>query len=145
MPFIDLNIGGGPGVTPGDATVTFTAITPSSVAAGDVVYISGDAVGGLHQVDKVDIFTTTKMAAVGVVTQKLTSTTGIVMCAGEVSGLYTGLTPNAILFPDASSRLSETAPGSPAVGIVNVQPMAHVLTSDTIFIRVEVPTRRVSN
>jgi len=144
MPFIDLNIGGGSGVTPGDATVTFTALTPSSVAAGDVVYISGDAVGGLHQVDKVDITTTIKMPAVGVVTQKLTSTTGIVMCAGEISGLYTGLTPNAILWPDATAKLSETAPGPPGVGLVNVQPMAHVLTSDTIFLRVQVPSRRVS-
>ena len=92
MPFIDLNIGG-PGITPGDATVTFTALCPVDLEVGDVVYVSGDKVGGLYQVDRVDITTTLKMPAAGIVVQKLTSTSALILSLGEIGGVYIDLVP----------------------------------------------------
>jgi len=100
MPFIDLNFPTDGG--PGEATVTFQAVCLSGDAIGDVVYISGNQVGPYFQVAKVDITTLNKMPAVGVIIQKLTSTTAVVMSIGEVAGLYTGLTPNSTLFVDTN-------------------------------------------
>lgn len=139
MPFIDLNPPSGSGVTPGDATITFSAICPSSLIVGDVVYISGDKSGSFFTVDKVDITTTTKMPAIGVIITKPTSTTATVMALGKIVGLYTGLTPNANLFPDSSGRLTETPVVSPSTGIRLVQHVARALSSDTLLIKIEDP------
>jgi len=144
MPFIDLNPGFASGTPPGDATVTFDGIFPAATSVGDVVYISGDKIGSYYQVDKADIYTIIKMPAIGVIIQKYTSTTGRILCSGEVTGIYAGLTPGKMLFVNAASRLDEAAPGSPTTGIVNVQPLAYSLSSDTIFLKPESPTRRVS-
>jgi len=146
MPFIDLNPpSGGGGPSAGDATVTFSAICLSSDTIGDVVYISADKSGSFYEVAKVDIFTTTKMPAIGIIIQKLTSTTCIVLSIGEVVGLYTGLTPNSTLFADLLSRLSESAPSAPLTGIALVQAMARSLSSDTILVNTaHTPTVRVS-
>ena len=143
MPFIDLNITDG--AAAGDATVTFTAVCPTSVSLGDVVYVSGDKTGGMYQVDKVDITSFLKMPAAGVVIQKLTSTTAVIMCNGEVTGIYGSLTPGKTYFADSNARLSSTAPGSPSTGVQFVQAIAYSLASDTLFIRVHKPLVRVSN
>ena len=143
MPFIDLNIAGG--VTPGDATVTFTAVCPTSVSLGDVVYISGDKVGGMHQVDKVDITSFLKMPAIGIVIQKLTSTTAVIICSGEVAGVYGSLMPGKTYFADSNARLISTAPGSPSTGVQFVQAVAYSLASDTLFVRIHKPLVRVSS
>jgi hypothetical protein len=145
MPFIDLNPHCGPGGQPGDATITFNAICLSTDEVGDVCYISGDRIGSYHQVTKVDITTTTKMPAIGIIIQKLTATTCLVMTSGELVGLYTGLTPGKMLFVGDDSRLTESAPGGPAIGIKQVQAVAYALASDTILVEKKLPCIRVSN
>jgi hypothetical protein len=141
MPIIDLLF---TAAQIGDATVTFDALCLSTDQLGDVVYISGDKIGSYYQVAKVDITTTTKMPAIGIIVQKLTSTTCVVMYSGEVTGLYTGMTPGETMFANSSSQLSETPPGAPTTGIVAVQAIAYSLSSDTIVVKPELPTIRVS-
>jgi hypothetical protein len=144
MPFIDLNISSGSFV-PGDATVTFSAVCPSSLIVGDVVYISGDKTGGFYQVDKVDITSFLKMPAAGIVVQKLTSTSAVIMCSGEVTGTFTGLIPGKTYFINTSSQISTVAPGAPIVGVRFVQSVGYALSSDTLFIDLHSPMIRVAN
>lgn len=144
MPFIDLQIGGS-GFSPGDATVTLTVICPAELNAGDVVYISGDKIGNSFQVDKVDITSFIKMPVAGIISQKLTSTTAVVMCSGELTGVFNALTPGATYYVDINGEISTAAPGSPTVGIRFVQAVAYALSSDTLHVRIQHPRIRVAN
>lgn len=143
MPFIDLNISNS-NVVADNTTVTFTGLCLSTITPGDVVYISGSKAGGLIQVDKVDITTTLKMPAVGIVIEKLTSTTAIILCSGEVKGVYSCLDPGKTYFVNQNARLDKSLSPYPRSGIQYIQAIAYSLSFDSLFVRIHLPTIQVA-
>jgi hypothetical protein len=106
----------------------FEADCPAGVLAGDVVYMSADKVGGVFQVDKVDITDETKMPAVGIVQEKESAT----RCRVMVKGLFisSGLTRGKKYAVSTSGTLTATNPTPPGSGYAIIQVMG-VAISDT--------------
>lgn len=108
---------------------------------GDVVRVSGDLSGGLYQVTKINIVTANPELPLGLIVEKLAATKCVVQVGGEVSGVYTGLTPGGQLFVDLSSRLSHDVPTHPIAGVKWVYPAAQALSSNTLLLRIQLPTK----
>lgn len=108
---------------------------------GDAFYISADRIGDLYQITKVDIddVDITKAEAIGIIRLKIDATTCYIQLFGELSGVYSGLTPNARLFVDTTSQLREGPPAE-ATGRLFHQ-IARASAADVIFIDPKVPIR----
>jgi len=117
---------------------------PAATDVKKVVYISADEVGGVYQVDLVDIDSTTIYPALGVVIRKLSTTRCVVQIGGELVGMYSGLTPGRQLFVNGSAELTHVVPSRPAVGVRLVYPMAVALSSDALLLRALSPVRLVA-
>ena len=111
----------------------------STDAVGDFVYIMGNKVGVNYQVTKVDIDTTSKMPAVGVIISKSSPTDCVVQVAGVVRGLYSGLVYNKRQFIGSDSRPA-TAFVRPLSNFRLVQVLGIAISSDEILLRFETPT-----
>ena len=98
----EVNLTSASSVLPGDCLATD--------ALGDFVYITGAKVGGKIQVTKADITNVSKMPAFGVIINKPTSTTCDVQWSGEVSGIFSGLTPGRVHFLDGGGAPVATLP-----------------------------------
>lgn len=97
----------------GSSANALEAVCLASDAVGDVVRISGDAVGGLAQVEKVDVSDSSKMPGVGVILTKHTDVTCTVLQSGIVSA--SGLVSGKVYFVSSSGRPTEIPP-SPGPG-----------------------------
>jgi hypothetical protein len=117
---------------------------PAGIVVKNVVYISADEVGGVYQVDLVNINSSTTYPALGVVIRKLTTTRCVVQVGGELVGIYSGLTPGRQLFVDASSELTHVVPSRPPTGVRLVYPMAVALSGDALLLRALSPVRLVA-
>ena len=106
-------------------------------AIGDFVYVTADEISGRIQVSKVDITDSNKMPAFGVITSKPSTTTCTVQTSGEVSGVYTGMTPQALIFVGSDSRLSELSPDPPPATTYYVQSAGQVLSSTKFMLQLE--------
>lgn len=84
---------------------------------GSLVYITGDRVGEFYQVATADPSDRVKMPAVGMIVQKMTSTTCVVQFRGDVEDVYSALTPGELLFAGDGGGLDDEMPvpsgGSP--------------------------------
>jgi hypothetical protein len=133
------------GSTPAAATKhVFSASCAAGDLLGDAVYVSGPEVAGVPPVTKTAIDGTPnadplKAISIGIIVFKPTATSCIVQTFGPVQGLYTGLSPytKPRMWVGASSQLVDTVPGNPGTGTRFIHKLAEVVTSDTIFIRVE--------
>lgn len=86
-----------------------TASCTAGEAVGDLVYISGAKIGADYQIRKADVTDFTKMPAVAVIIQKISSTRAVIQFQGEVS-LYSGLTPGRIYWVSDSGVPTTTPP-----------------------------------
>jgi hypothetical protein len=75
----------------------------STDSVGDVVGISGPPLLGVYQVTKTEVGALIDMPGIGVVVAKPTSTTCIVQLQGEITGIYSGLTPGQVYFVGTAS------------------------------------------
>lgn len=75
---------------------------------GDMVYVSGDSIGGIIQVSKVDITDYSKMPGVGVIVSKSSSTQCVILRYGILSVL--GLIPGKTYFVDFNGAPTATRP-----------------------------------
>lgn len=115
-------------------------------AVGDAVYITSDAVAGRIQVMKVDPTDTATAPSIGVIISKPSTTTCTVRSGGPLDGIYSGLTPNSLVWIDSAARLttdpSDTEPG---VGTTyNYQVMGYAVASDCVLINPQTPVIRKS-
>lgn len=112
---------------------------------GDAVFVSANKVGGLYTVTKVNIDATigtpNQAVSIGIIISKSDPSICKVQTRGIVAGLYSGLTPGARLFVDATSQLSAGPPARPSTGKRVVQELAYALASDTILINPSIPLR----
>lgn len=113
-------------------------------AVGDMVRISADEVGGVKQVTKLDITNSSVQLPLGMVILKLSTTRCVVQVGGEILGIYTGLTPGKQLFINNVSRLTHVVPTHPSSGVKSVHPAAQALSTDALFLRIQVPTKMVA-
>jgi len=127
------------------APQSFLANCQASDAVGDLVYVSDDMVGGLYTVMKVDYEDRAKMPAMGMIVAKIDDTACMVQVQGEVRDLYTGLTPGRYCFIGNGARLTQVVPSTPDVGVRYSQPAAYALASNTLLLRMELPTVRTAN
>ena len=87
---------------------------------GQAMYITGDMAAAVYQVTVVDITDFTKLPAVGILTLKSSSTSGIVTASGIVACV--GLLPGRLYFAGANGFPTENRPtaSSPAGSFVQV-------------------------
>jgi hypothetical protein len=111
---------------------------------GDVVRITADAIGGVFQVSKLDITAVPIELGVGVIVAKATATRCSVQIGGQVVGLYTGMTPGKMLFVGTDSRLTQSVPTRPTIGVKSNYHAAMALSSDTLLLNFQSPVRLVA-
>lgn len=119
------------------------AICSPTDQVGDAVYANGQA-GGFYQVARVDITLTNKMPAIGIITKKWDSTKVLVQLWGEVTSVYSELTPGRTYFVDHSGRPSTSppvaAPGNytyqQVIGVALDMGTLLVKPSETLFVLV---------
>ena len=113
-----------------------------SDAVGDAVCITGDRVGDLYQVTRVDIDNSNprQAIAVGVIKSKSSSTLCLVQVSGEMRSLYSGLTPNRPIFVGVDGRLTQTRPPAPVTGKRMLRCMGQALADDVLLISPWSPT-----
>lgn len=105
----------------------------SSDSVGDVVYVSGDSVGGLIQVTKADITDFHKMPGVGVIVIKSTPTDCRILRYGLLSG--SGFLPGKLHFLGADGRPTPTPPvATPSSGNVFVQVVGVAMDSSRLLL-----------
>lgn len=95
---------------PLSSTATYGVATClSSDAVGDLVYFAGPKSGITYNVAKIDNKFLTKMPAVAVITNKLSSTQAVIQFSGE-TGVYSGLTVGKVYFAGDSGTPVVTVP-----------------------------------
>jgi hypothetical protein len=91
------------------ASFKFSANCPEELTVGNLVYITGPAINGLFQVDKVDITDISKMPAIGVVIEKMSPLVCSVLTLGESDSIDL-LIPNSQYFVGLDGNLTNTPP-----------------------------------
>lgn len=79
-------------------------------SVGKTVYITGNEVAGKIQVTTSDLADPAKMPVVGVIIEKSSSTDALVQYVGEVPPIFTGLTPNKILYAGPGGDPADSIP-----------------------------------
>lgn len=116
----------------------------AGVAVGDLVYITGDAVGGRYQVARADAFDFSKMPVVGAIVGKTSSTQATVQWTGEIRGIYSSMTPGRLYFLSSAGTPSLVPPvpsgGNPQA---HIQAVGVALTPTILMLALQGVTRRV--
>lgn len=99
---------------------------------GDVVYVTGDQVGGLPQVSRVDVTDPFKMPGVAVIIAKSAPTDCTILRYGLLS--MSGLTPGRTYVVDASGRPSLVPPVAPPGGYALIQVVGAALDSTRLIL-----------
>lgn len=111
----------------------------ASDVVGRAVYIMGNKVGDKYQVTTVDIDNIITVPAIGIILEKLTSTTCIVQTGGIIRDIYTGLTPQKPLFIGTDGMLTHTVASYPLTGRRAHQMMGQALATTELFLHVKSP------
>lgn len=105
-----------------DFPVQTSADCPAGIIVDDLVYVTGAAIGGIMQVDLVDVTDRAKMPAYGIVVSKSSAT----RCVVQTLGKYTtgvALTPGKPVYVGATGQPTSTKPtlgGSPSIAITQI-------------------------
>jgi hypothetical protein len=99
---------------------------------GDVVRVSGDAVGGVIQVTRADISDHLKMPGIGLLLSKSSPTDCMILRYGLFS--VTAFTPGKIYFVGSDGRPTAVRPVAPLGGGVFVQTVGVALTSTQFLV-----------
>lgn len=112
-------------VVTGALEMPATCLNTDSV--GDLVYISGDSIGGIIQVAKVDITDYSKMPGVGVILSKSSATQCMILRYGILS--VTGLVPGKTYFVSSAGHPTDIRPVAPLGGSLFVQTIGVAMDS----------------
>ena len=114
----------------------FKANCAGTDLVGDFVRVTGET-GGDADVEKVDVTDPLKMPAIGVINNKLTTTTCVVVCIGELDG--TGLVAGQTYYVGTDARIAASAPTPVPPAPAVTQDIGIALTSTRIFLRLSLP------
>jgi len=110
----------------------------SSDDVGDLVYVSDELDGsGRWRVTKADCFDEAKMPAVGIVIEKITSTTGVMRRVGEIDS-FTGLDVTKYYYVGADGALQEGPPSAPSGQIAVAQRIGIPIDPDVLWLTGEI-------
>lgn len=118
--------------TTGASTVEFIADCPAAVAVDALVYVTGPSVLGVVQVDIIDVTVVAKMPAIGIVIQKITSTSCRVLTQGEVTPALT-LVPGKRYFAGPTGSLAVVMPTPTVSGIAFSQPVGYAIDTNRLL------------
>jgi hypothetical protein len=105
----------------------------SSDTIGRAVFISGDDISGVFQVETMDPQDGSKVPAIGIIISKSSPTDCQVQLFGQMKGIVTGLTPGKAIFVALDGSLSHSPP-APVLTIAYVQPIGIAMADDTVFV-----------
>lgn len=108
-----------------------TANCLSTDVVGNLVYITGNSIGGIDQVTKCDVTIFSSMPAIGIIVLKNNATTCLVQTFGDLS--LSGLTPGKRYFVGSDSNISATPP-VPAPSTQNFVQVVGVASDSTHLI-----------
>lgn len=117
----------------GGGFVEFEANCPSSAAVDDFVYITGPSIGGILQVDTVDVTNLATMPAFGIVIDKTTPILCTVRVSGEVVPANV-LVPGKRYFIDVDGKPSDTIPTPDPGGKAAIQVAAYALDTNRLLL-----------
>lgn len=123
----------------GGDVVSIEASCPSGTAAGDVVRITGPAISGVYQVERVDITDLAQTPAVGVVQSTPTATSAVVVLSGIVTGYSPALVSGKQYLVNELGRLQLGKPTPGSGQIWRTQQMGFALSTDAFLVRASVP------
>lgn len=112
-----------------------TAVVAGTDIVGDLVYISGNIIGGDYQATKVDPTAGAKMPVIAVIIYKISGTRAVIQFEGNVNGVYTGLTAGRTYYADSSGQPSLVPPVAPLNGKAYVQPIGVALDSNVLHLK----------
>lgn len=118
-------------------SIDFSAINQAEAeclsgdTVGKVVYIRADISAGRYVVETADPSTFSKMPAIGMIISKASSTICTVQFRGIVQGIYSGMTPGAMLFVSTTGSLVSSPP-TPGPSRMFIQNMGVALGSNVV-------------
>ena len=121
----------------GSTFIEYEANCPSAAAVDDFVYITGPSIGGMLQVNTVDIKNTQTMPAFGIIVDKTTPILCTVRVSGEVVPANV-LTPGKRYFIDQAGKPSDTMPTPDPGGKAAVQAAAYALDTNRLLLTLDV-------
>lgn len=123
------------------AVITFRRdedLRSANCLAGDAVenavYITGDKIGGLLQVSKVDIDDGAKMPAVGLIVSKSDPTTCKIRVGGKLQLSASSLASGNLVFVSATGTPETLPPVRPSSGTRLIQHLGKALAADLLEI-----------
>jgi hypothetical protein len=120
---------------------TFACACTAAETVGKFVYIAGPAVGGVYEVRNADPYDGAKMPIFGTVISKASATACTVQWTGEVTGVFSGMTPGKVYFVGTAGAIVLT----PLVGNVYVQKVGIALAESVLLLIPDLNmTRRVA-
>lgn len=116
--------------------IEFLADCPPSTLLDDLVYVTGPSVLGVVQVATADVTVVAKMPAIGIVTEKISSTRVKVLTVGEHTPGF-ALTPGRRYFVGPTGQLALTMPTPAVGGIAFSQPVGHAIDTNRLIFNPE--------
>ena len=126
---------GGGGTAPNPEFVSWEADCLASDEVGHFVYVTGPSVGGFRQVTRVDVYDSTTMPAIGVITAKETATRCTVQVLGELTTPSLSPAIDRRYWVGADSKLADAPPAKIPDTIVVVQVAGTPLDSNVLMLR----------
>lgn len=117
----------------GSGFIEFEANCPFATSVDDFVYVVGPSIGGLLQVDTVDVTNLATMPAFGIVVGKTTPSLCKVRISGEVVPANM-LEPGKRYFIDSTGKPSDTIPNPSPGGKAAVQAAAYALDTNRLLL-----------
>ena len=122
----------------------FRASCGAAVGVGEVIYLTGNIVGGLPEVDTVNIDANGENPGIGVVLKKRTTTICIIQVSGIIRNIYSGLTPGEFLFVAPGGSITGSTPSAPSAGRRAIQHVGSVLQTGEVLLDIRDPTYRIA-
>ena len=113
----------------------------SADEVGDCVRVTGAQVDGRVQVTSVDPTNPGEDQAVGIIVDKIDSTTCVLVFQGRMRDVYTGLVPGKRYWVGPDAKLTDVRPSpAPAGGTYHLQLMGVALDDEELMLDPQMPT-----
>jgi hypothetical protein len=124
---------------PRSQKILIRATCLSTDLVGYCVRISGSKTGSIYDVTKMDPTDPSTNQAVGIITQKYSSTLCQVQLSGPLANVYSSLVPGKRYWIDTDSTLTEDRPSPLPGGVLYLQLMGVALSDNEILISPSLP------